>query len=204
MTAAIDMAGRVCGQLTVIGPVPTQGRRAMWRCLCFCGNETIVRGKYLRSGHTKTCGCMRRPAVDRFAEKVALTDSGCIEWIGSLHHGYGQFRPDGAVTGDSLVRAHRWSYEYHVGPIPEGLMILHSCDNPACVNPQHLRPGTGSDNMRDAVERRRHHHARKTHCKHGHEFTPENTITFSKGYRRCRECKNAQKRDQRASRKEAA
>ena len=73
----------------------------------------------------------KRPAVDRFAEKIALTDSGCIEWIASIQGaGYGQFtrgRPSRLVHGK--VAAHRWSYEYHVGPIPDGMHIDHLCRN---------------------------------------------------------------------------
>jgi len=75
----------------------------------------------------------------------------CWEWQGKLFvNGYGRF-----YLGDKELRAHRYSYERHVGPIPEGLMILHSCDNRKCVNPSHLRPGTAKENMADAISRGR-------------------------------------------------
>jgi hypothetical protein len=55
-------------------------------------------------------------------------------------------------------------------------MVCHRCDNPPCCNPDHLYAGTMSDNALDSAERKRHANAKKTHCRHGHEFTPENTL----------------------------
>jgi hypothetical protein len=52
--------------------------------------------------------------------------------------------------------AHRFSYEMHVGPIPDGMMVLHSCDNSRCVNPAHLSIGTQTENMLDMHKRNRH------------------------------------------------
>jgi len=76
---------------------------------------------------------------------------GCWEWTGGrLAKGYGVLH-----RNKRLVLAHRRAYTLAVGPIPAGKMILHSCDNPPCVNPAHLRPGTVRDNARDAVERGR-------------------------------------------------
>lgn len=82
-----------------------------------------------------------------YEQRVRKTDSGCWGWSGPQHRdGYG--RVDHAY-------AHRISYEIHVGPIPPGMSILHSCDNPPCTNPAHLRPGTHVDNMADALQRGR-------------------------------------------------
>ena len=91
----------------------------------------------------------------RFCAKVAMpeTPDGCMEWIaGKFPSGYGCFN-----AGDSnhSQRSHRASYEHFVGPIPEGLMVLHNCDNPGCVRPDHLRVGTHADNTRDKNERNR-------------------------------------------------
>ena len=101
--------------------------------------------------------------------------SGCWEWMGALAgRGYGQF-----MQGGKNYRAHRYAYEMVNGPIPEGMSVLHSCDNPRCVRHDHLRIGTAKENAIDCLTRGRHSQATKTHCKRGHEFTSGTTI-FSK------------------------
>jgi hypothetical protein len=89
--------------------------------------------------------------VARFFAKVQITDH-CWLWTGACHQigGYGFFS-----AGDKQVLAHRFSYEHHRGPIPDGLHVCHSCDVPPCVNPQHLWLGTRSDNMQDAAQKGR-------------------------------------------------
>ena len=87
----------------------------------------------------------------RFWEKVNKTDT-CWLWTGAkLRTGYGSIRID-----QKSVRAHRVAYELVVGPIPDGLLILHSCDTPLCVNPAHLRIGGKQENTKDAIERGQH------------------------------------------------
>lgn len=86
----------------------------------------------------------------RFMSKVEKTES-CWNWKASKHlFGYGWFRFEGKTT-----TAHRVSYILHKGTIPKGAHILHSCDNPRCVNPKHLRIGTNSDNREDCVRKNR-------------------------------------------------
>lgn len=111
----------------------------------------------------------RRDVVERFRERVQKTD-GCWLWTGDVARRYGRI-----TIGQRAIRAHRFSYELHVGRIPKGMMVCHRCDVPLCVNPDHLFLGSAKDNMKDAVDKRRHAQSRKTHCRHGHEYTPENT-----------------------------
>lgn len=75
----------------------------------------------------------------------------CWEWTGARdENGYGRIRHEG-----EKARAHRLVYEITHGPLPEDLFIRHRCDNPPCVNPAHLEPGTHQDNMDDTVRRLR-------------------------------------------------
>lgn len=83
--------------------------------------------------------------------------TGCWNWIRSRgSHGYGDYRYDGHKL------AHRWSYATFNGPIPDGLWVLHRCDNHACVNPTHLFLGDADANNKDMVEKRRHYSKGKT------------------------------------------
>ncbi len=87
--------------------------------------------------------------MKRFWDRVEKSDS-CWRWTGYLTKGYGRIRVD-----NQHIRAHRLSYQIHFGEIPAGLHVLHHCDNPACVNPDHLYVGTDKDNARDRVVRGR-------------------------------------------------
>ena len=123
--------------------------------------------------------------MERFWSKVQKIDGGCWLWIAYRDSkGYGSFGLDGKVR-----KAHRVAYELTYGPLPEGAHVLHSCDNPSCVNPQHLRAGTHVDNMRDRVEHGRDPNAKKTHCESGHPFDATNTYVTPDGRRNCRPCR---------------
>lgn len=89
---------------------------------------------------------------ERFWTKVQRGD-GCWEWTGKERvKGYGRFRPG---STQPKVLAHRFAYELLCGPIPDGLQVLHRCDNPLCVRPDHLFPGTNADNVADKVSKGR-------------------------------------------------
>ena len=89
---------------------------------------------------------------ERFESKYeAVTESGCWIWVAQTNaKGYGRLRNDGGST-----YAHRISYQLYKGEVPGDMLVLHSCDNPTCVNPAHLRLGTNSDNMIDMYQRNR-------------------------------------------------
>ncbi len=86
------------------------------------------------------------PTLSRFLSHTTTTECGCIEWTGTLKHGYGIYRQR---------LAHRVSWELHYGPIPAGACVLHHCDNPPCVNPLHLFLGTQLDNVHDMDDKGR-------------------------------------------------
>ena len=91
--------------------------------------------------------------AERFWPKVD-TSGDCWLWRASVdRHGYGRISMGGRGAG--YTRAHRASWMIHHGPIPKGLMVLHSCDTPGCVNPAHLFLGTQRDNMDDALRKGR-------------------------------------------------
>lgn len=118
-------------------------------------------------------------------------ETGCWEYQGVNSSGYGQIQIDG-----TFYYVHRLSMMIQLKSesIPDNLHTLHKCNNRCCWNPEHLYLGTNDDNIDDMVRagRGRSGNSDKTHCKHGHEFTPANTYYCmgSHGERRqCRTCK---------------
>ena len=96
----------------------------------------------------------RKPTdpIERFHSKYIVNEeTGCWEWQDSLHgHGYGTLR-----VGNKFKRAHRFSYEYYVNEIEKDMIIMHLCDNPKCVNYNHLKVGYQKDNIKDCIEKNR-------------------------------------------------
>lgn len=132
----------------------------------------------------------------RFADKFTRPRSGCWEWTASKQpSAYGKY-----WTGDKLVRAHRHSFEVFCGPIPDGKYVCHRCDNPACVNPDHLFLGSNSDNMKDCHGKNRLKGAfkKQTTCKRGHSLdAPTVYVRIDRNgriVRTCNVCKAIYKR----------
>ena len=102
---------------------------------------------------------------ERFWEKVDIkSDDECWNWNACKTYGYGHFNGDKNGKLVNERRAHRISYTLSNGPIPTGLMVLHSCDNPSCVNPNHLSVGTHQENMDQMMERKRWRPGNRSNC----------------------------------------
>lgn len=136
-------------------------------------------------------------------------NSGCWLWAGAMTgDGYGCVRPFG---GKRNVRAHRFSLQLRGVDVAADAVVMHRCDTPACVNPDHLRVGTHADNIADKIAKGRSgpgalgkrwtllegsrdgpNHPRfgrrATACKHGHAFSAENTRITARGAQRCKAC----------------
>lgn len=117
--------------------------------------------------------------------------SECIEWWGArFTQGYGAIYRDGKTR-----KAHRVIYEECFGPIDDGLFVCHTCDNPPCVNPEHLFLGTPQDNVQDMIRKGRNRTPgapRREFCVAGHPLSGENLIISKRRnggeLRACREC----------------
>lgn len=94
----------------------------------------------------------------------------------------------GIISAGKLYKAHRVMYENLVGEIPTGLVLDHLCRIPRCINPEHLEPVTNGANVLRGVSNSAVN-KRKEFCKFGHEFTPDNTYVYPRGWRGCRKCR---------------
>lgn len=117
----------------------------------------------------------QRDPESRFFSKVDA-EGICWEWTGAITFGYGRFR-----DGKSVVQAHRWAWKHMVGDVPDDMDLDHLCRNRRCCNPDHLEPVSRKVNLMRGAQ------ATKTHCRRGHEYTPEN-VYINQGKRYCLEC----------------
>jgi hypothetical protein len=113
------------------------------------------RSRRWRNGDYGSPAPTARATVAERLAAMSVRVGDCLVWVGSINNnGYGRLIV--SVDGCRATSyAHRASYEQHVGPIPEGAEILHSCDNPPCIEPTHLRVGTQKQNAADMVARER-------------------------------------------------
>ncbi len=147
--------------------------------------------------------------LDRIRARVAFSPTGCWIWQGKIsNRGYGmiQYSMDGKAYTKSV---HRLVAALTHGPIPTGMLALHTCDVPNCVSPAHLYVGTYEDNARDCFERGRARgvgavNASKTHCPLGHPYSPDNTYRQpNDAGRHCRICVRIKSRRQADKRRAA-
>lgn len=118
----------------------------------------------------------------------------CWEWLGgrgSTDNTYGR----ASISHNVTRPAHQVAWEIRNGrPFPEGKVACHSCDNPICVNPAHIWPGSQAENLLDCRMKGRTNNPPKTHCSRGHSLTPENRIKVPRGTR-CRTCQREHARE---------
>lgn len=126
-----------------------------------------------------------------WAKVPKISDKLCWPWKGYINpDGYGRIQWDGRTQN-----AHRISWIIQKGTIPQGLQVLHKCDNPPCVNLEHLFLGTHNDNIADKMKKGRHHEQKKTLCKRGHPFDK-----IDGRQRKCRKCQALKARERYAAR----
>lgn len=124
---------------------------------------------------------------ERFWGKVDVQPGSCWNWMAGQDRGYGAF-----YWKNRNWKAPRISMMLKTGVLlSKDQFVCHSCDNPSCVNPDHLFVGSQADNISDMMGKGRHHFQIRTACSKGHRLIESNIIVDSEGYKRCKECRKA-------------
>ena len=177
------------------------------------GEKTYFTGKPCKRGHVALRYSLRGRCVEceracsaawkaRNPEKskasvVRGAPNDCWRWSGAYFRPSNESGPYGRFCARSTsTPAHRAAYRFANGAIAPGMVVRHTCDNPACCNPAHLVIGTHADNARDREERGRRSLYRplRDTCVHGHALSGENLFIRSDGARGCRSCSNEKHR----------
>jgi HNH endonuclease len=162
------MIGKTFGRLAVVakGPQDKKWRMSTWQCVCVCGGAKTVLGRYLRNSESPNCGCTQYLGVALHARKYNCVEDylantkkkgSCLEWQGHRNRaGYasvGTYTPKTDTAPKRTGLVHRRVFELLHGWLPP--VVMHTCDNPACIKPTHLVGGTKSDNTKDAARKQR-------------------------------------------------
>jgi len=159
----LQLEGKRRGRLKFIKIAYIKNQSTYWECLCDCGNVCEILG----AGKTKSCGCLSTEAKSinglknkntqtpiEFIKTRIIIDpkTKCWNWQKSLIKGYARVSGN---KGKKSPLVSRYVYEYIKGINPKNKLVCHTCDNPKCVNPDHLFLGTHKDNFKDMREKNR-------------------------------------------------
>ena len=140
--------------------------------------------RWLRHGNPETKLYLKKE-ISRFMSFVSQT-RGCWHWTGCLTSGYGRFNRSAEVGYKLLQLAHRFSWEYFIGPIPDGMQIDHLCRVRNCVNPYHLEVVSCKQNIQRGLVTRS-----KRYCPKGHPYAGDNLYVSPSNKINCRACHRA-------------
>lgn len=149
-----NIEGKVYGKLTAL-KVVGKTTSTVWMCKCECGNTHNVTVNHLEMDQVKSCGCWFQKSEDQLLIEAKnrffgnIEKNKCWNWVGKKIKGYG------VIFYKQNMKAHRFSYLIHKGELRSNMLICHHCDNPGCVNPDHLYQGTNQDNFNDMIDRGR-------------------------------------------------